>query len=60
MSNRSIVNTLEYDRQLCTGCGMYSIVCPHGVFVMSDHVARLVRPCGPASPTASMHRMWCL
>jgi NAD-dependent dihydropyrimidine dehydrogenase PreA subunit len=39
----SVLNTLRYDRIACTGCGMCSIVCPHAVFAMNDHVARLVR-----------------
>lgn len=26
------VVTLEYDSKKCTGCGMCTLVCPHGVF----------------------------
>jgi NAD-dependent dihydropyrimidine dehydrogenase PreA subunit len=37
-------NTLRYEAELCANCGMCSIVCPHGVFVADDHVARLSRP----------------
>jgi NAD-dependent dihydropyrimidine dehydrogenase PreA subunit len=37
------VNTLEYRPELCTGCGMCAIVCPHQVFAMNGRVARLVR-----------------
>jgi NAD-dependent dihydropyrimidine dehydrogenase PreA subunit len=44
MFSVSLVNTLEYDRELCTGCEMCSAVCPHAVFAMSDGVAELVRP----------------
>lgn len=43
MSNEAIVNTLEYDRELCTGCRMCIIVCPHGVFTLSNHVAEIVQ-----------------
>ena len=37
------LNTLEYQADLCIGCGMCSAVCPHGVFVQEDHVAVLAR-----------------
>ena len=37
------LNTLEYHSELCTGCGMCAIVCPHQVFAMNRRVARLVR-----------------
>jgi len=30
------VVTLEYNPELCTGCGMCLDVCPHRVFVRSD------------------------
>jgi len=30
------VVTLQYDSELCTGCGMCLDVCPHRVFVRSD------------------------
>lgn len=43
MFDRSIGNTLEFYRELCTGCGMCSIVCPHGVFSISGRVAEIVR-----------------
>ncbi len=29
---RSKLNTLEYFPERCSGCGMCSVVCPHGVF----------------------------
>jgi NAD-dependent dihydropyrimidine dehydrogenase PreA subunit len=38
-----VVNTLEYDPNLCIGCKMCSIVCPHGVFAMNGRVAQFVR-----------------
>ena len=44
MSSASIINTLQYDPALCTGCDMCSIVCPHAVFAMNSRVAQLVRP----------------
>jgi len=28
------VVTLECDREECIGCGMCSVVCPHGVFIV--------------------------
>ncbi len=44
MIRASALNTLEYDPDLCTGCKMCSIVCPHGVFAMNGRAAKLVRP----------------
>jgi NAD-dependent dihydropyrimidine dehydrogenase PreA subunit len=35
-------STLEYDNAKCTGCGMCTTVCPHGVFVQTGDVAELV------------------
>ncbi len=35
-------NTLLYFPKLCNNCGMCSIVCPHGVFVPGETVARMV------------------
>jgi NAD-dependent dihydropyrimidine dehydrogenase PreA subunit len=43
MSVATEMNTLEYDADLCTGCRMCVVVCPHGVFAMNGRVARLVR-----------------
>jgi NAD-dependent dihydropyrimidine dehydrogenase PreA subunit len=37
-------NTLMYDPDLCTGCEMCSIVCPHGVFVQNDDLASMAHP----------------
>lgn len=36
-------NTLEYDEELCIGCGMCSNVCPHGVFEEDGKKAALKR-----------------
>ena len=53
MAITSTVNTLAYDPDLCVGCGVCSIVCPHGVFALADssdesaaegNVAQLMRP----------------
>ena len=40
----SELNTLQYDPDLCIGCELCSIVCPHGVFAQPDDVAIAVRP----------------
>jgi NAD-dependent dihydropyrimidine dehydrogenase PreA subunit len=44
MAKASQLNTLEYNEELCIGCGMCSTVCPHGVFATNEHVAVLARP----------------
>ena len=36
-------NTLRYDESRCSGCGMCSTVCPHGVFVQPGDMAELTR-----------------
>lgn len=43
MIHASALNTLQYDPDLCIGCGMCIVVCPHAVFAMNSRVARLVR-----------------
>ena len=43
MLNAYKSNTLSYDPELCSNCGMCSIVCPHSVFAPDDDVAKLVR-----------------
>ncbi len=35
------VTTLEFDAEKCIGCGMCSIVCPHGVFEVRNGSAEL-------------------
>jgi NAD-dependent dihydropyrimidine dehydrogenase PreA subunit len=44
MVSASVINTLRYYPELCIGCEMCSIVCPHGVFAQNGRVAQLVRP----------------
>ncbi len=44
MFSVSIVNTLQYRPELCAGCEMCGIVCPHRVFAMNGRTAMLVRP----------------
>ncbi len=44
MVSASVFNTLQYDPELCIGCEMCSLVCPHAVFAMNGRVAQLVRP----------------
>ena len=36
------VVTLALDADKCTGCGQCTEVCPHQVFAIEDHVARIV------------------
>ena len=44
MYNLYVTNTLRYNPELCSNCGMCSMVCPHGVFAPDGDAARLVRP----------------
>lgn len=43
MFDVSVVNTLRFDPDLCSGCGMCVVVCPHAVFAMNGRLAQLVR-----------------
>jgi ferredoxin len=43
MTGTLLLNTLQFRAEQCTGCGMCSAVCPHGVFAQRNHVAELVR-----------------
>jgi NAD-dependent dihydropyrimidine dehydrogenase PreA subunit len=38
------INTLQYDPDKCTGCGMCWSVCPHNVFTSNHRIARLINP----------------
>jgi NAD-dependent dihydropyrimidine dehydrogenase PreA subunit len=44
MAQKTGLNTLQYHQELCRGCGMCEIVCPHAVFAMSDGRAKPVCP----------------
>ena len=35
------VVTLELDKDLCTGCGMCTVVCPHAVFSLDNGLAQI-------------------
>jgi NAD-dependent dihydropyrimidine dehydrogenase PreA subunit len=35
-------NTLQYNVQFCTGCGMCQTVCPHGVFAVKNGKAQVI------------------
>jgi NAD-dependent dihydropyrimidine dehydrogenase PreA subunit len=37
-------NTLRFDRELCTDCGMCILVCPHEVFAPRNGKVHLARP----------------
>jgi NAD-dependent dihydropyrimidine dehydrogenase PreA subunit len=44
MIQASALNSLQFEPELCTGCGTCVDVCPHAVFVMNGHAARLSEP----------------
>jgi ferredoxin len=44
MVSVSALNTLKFDPELCTGCGMCVDVCPHAAFSLNSHIIRVVRP----------------
>lgn len=35
------VTTLQLDQDLCTGCGMCVVVCPHAVFALDNGIAQI-------------------
>ena len=39
----STLNTLKFDAELCTGCGMWVDVCPHAVFALNSRTIHVVR-----------------
>lgn len=41
LENKYLENTLRYDHNLCNGCRMCVMVCPHEVFQMRDKKAYL-------------------
>ena len=36
------VSTLQFNSEVCTGCGMCEAVCPHRVFRLNDRLAHVV------------------
>jgi Pyruvate/2-oxoacid:ferredoxin oxidoreductase delta subunit len=42
MNDAYATNTLVYDDAKCSGCGMCSAVCPHGVFAQTGDTAELI------------------
>ena len=44
MESASLLNTLRYQPELCIGCEMCAIVCPHAVFALNGRVAELAHP----------------
>ncbi len=38
----SSLNTLKFDAELCTGCGICVDVCPHGVFALNSRTIHVV------------------
>jgi len=43
MISVSKLNTLKFDSELCTGCGICMDVCPHGVFALNSRTIHVVR-----------------
>jgi NAD-dependent dihydropyrimidine dehydrogenase PreA subunit len=44
MASMILSNTLGYRSELCSGCGLCAVVCPHEVFAVSEGPAVLVHP----------------
>ena len=42
MFNSYRENTLVLNQEICIGCSMCAMVCPHAVFSMNDHKALIV------------------
>ena len=43
MINAYIDNTLSLRQELCNGCKMCTIVCPHGVFAMNEKRVKIIQ-----------------
>jgi ferredoxin len=43
-ANSYLTNTLQYEPELCVGCGLCIDVCPHAVFRLDGRVAQLICP----------------
>jgi NAD-dependent dihydropyrimidine dehydrogenase PreA subunit len=44
MIQTAVSNTLRYDPELCIGCEMCVLVCPHAVFGLNGRAVWMVRP----------------
>jgi NAD-dependent dihydropyrimidine dehydrogenase PreA subunit len=44
MIRASELNTLQYEPELCNGCGTCISVCPHAVFEMNSHKVQFSNP----------------
>ena len=44
MISVSTINSLRFDQDACTGCGMCIDVCPHGVFAQHGDSVGVVHP----------------
>lgn len=54
------VATLTLDTKKCAGCGMCAVVCPHGVFAVTDRKAQigdidLCMECGACAKNCPTH-----
>ena len=44
MYNAYLTNTLKFEAEKCTGCGVCVDVCPHGVFAQTGRNVSLANP----------------
>jgi ferredoxin len=44
MVSVSPLNTLRFDSEVCTGCGLCVDICPHAVFAKNSRVVHVVHP----------------
>lgn len=42
MLNSYTINTLQLNLEICTGCGLCTVVCPHEVFALQNGKAEIV------------------